>query len=298
MIKSKKFINVAAISIEILNYTSIFDKSYELIVKINNKINELSSKHRLKINLLCNNYFIGLSNILQESKTKDVFYFAADLMSFFERYNIETKIAISVGIVYNIEQLFIGNCISIANDLMKECVPKNMLIDNTVLNYVDFNQFSIEKFYYNFYVYNLHKYKIISDIIITDVDVDVNVDINSNNKYSILILDDSNVINKIMTKKLINMDLLVTTVTSTNMFYEEFNKYYFDAVILDIYLDDNIESGFEIAKYIKNTNTKVFICGMTGQEYIFDTSDFNLFIEKPWTNEKYNLFINLINSFY
>jgi DNA-binding response OmpR family regulator len=101
-----------------------------------------------------------------------------------------------------------------------------------------------------------------------------------------------------MTKKLVNMDLLVTTVTSTNMFYEEFNKYYFDAVILDIYLDDNVESGFEIAKYIKNTNTKVFICGMTGQEYIFDTSDFNLFIEKPWTNEKYNLFIKSINSFY
>lgn len=94
------------------------------------------------------------------------------------------------------------------------------------------------------------------------------------------------------------MDLLVTTITSTNMFYEEFNKYYFDAIILDIYLDDNIESGFEIAKYIKNTDKKIFICGMTGQEYIFDTSDFNLFIEKPWTNEKYNLFINSINSFY
>lgn len=204
MIKPKKFINVAAISIEILNYTDIFKKSYEIIIKINNKINELCLKHRLKKYLLCNNYFIGLSNILQESKTKDVFYFAAILMSFFEKYNIETKIAVSVGIVYSIEQLFIGNCISIANDLMKECVPKNMLIDNTGLNYVDFNQFSIEKLYYNFYVYNLHKYKIINDIIITDVDVDINSNINNsnNNKYSILILDDSNVINKIMTKKI------------------------------------------------------------------------------------------------
>jgi CheY-like chemotaxis protein len=136
-------------------------------------------------------------------------------------------------------------------------------------------------------------------------------------KLSVLIIDDSNVINKIMLKKLSSMDICVHTATSVTNSIEQQQMFYYDAVIIDIYLEPFNQSepkvpqlgkprfplsennvflpdGLTEAQRIRDCNKDIFICGMTGQEQdTFVVSDiFDLFIFKPWTNAKYKLLEN------
>ncbi len=125
------------------------------------------------------------------------------------------------------------------------------------------------------------------------------VPISNELKLSVLIIDDSNVINKIMSKKLSSMDICVHTVTSVTNLIEQQHMFYYDAVIIDIYLEplalaeNNVflPEGLTEAQRIRDCNKDIFICGMTGQEpNTFVVSDiFDLFIFKPWTNAKYKL---------
>jgi CheY-like chemotaxis protein len=56
-------------------------------------------------------------------------------------------------------------------------------------------------------------------------------------KLSVLVIDDSNVINKIMSKKLSSLDICVHTATSVTNSIEQQQMFYYDAVIIDIYLE-------------------------------------------------------------
>lgn len=118
-------------------------------------------------------------------------------------------------------------------------------------------------------------------------------------KYNIIILDDSLVINKIMSKKFMNLNTNITTVTSVDMLNRKLSCYDYDAVIIDIYLSDKTPDGYEVAKNLRNLDANIFICGMSGTDIILNDKHadlFDIYIDKPWTNAKYELFVNALAS--
>jgi two-component SAPR family response regulator len=159
--------------------------------------------------------------------------------------------------------------------------------------YLDYDRFSVETFKYSCGTYySLYDLTPNNDDIILYLQP-ANIQL----KYSVLIIDDSTVINKVMSKKLSNFDICVHTTTSVDESIKQQQMFYYDAVIIDIYLSD-ISNGLNEAQRIRDCNNDIFICGMTGQEpETFAVSDiFNLFIFKPWTNAKYNQLVRSLKG--
>ncbi len=97
-----------------------------------------------------------------------------------------------------------------------------------------------------------------------------------------------------MSKKFINLNTNITTVTSVDMLNAKLSCYDYDAVIIDIYLSDKNPDGYEVAENLRNLDANIFICGMSGTDIILNDKHadlFDIFIDKPWTNTKYELFL-------
>jgi CheY-like chemotaxis protein len=277
--------NVAVIYIEFYNCYA-FDAIYALHEKLDNMV----MKHNiLKAYATCHSY-IGLANVLSTSSNRDAFYFAANIC------NNHYKIGIAVGsIVFN-HVLFVGSCITNAIQLSTLCEPNSILIDNNSLMYLDYDRFSVETF-----KYSCGTYYSLYDLNPNNDDITLYIQpANIHLKYSVLIIDDSTVINKIMSKKLSSFDICVHTATSVDESIKQQQMFYYDAVIIDIYLSDTCDEcdGLNEAQRIRDCNKDIFICGMTGQEpETFAVSDiFNLFIFKPWTNAKYNQLVSSLKG--
>jgi CheY-like chemotaxis protein len=275
-----------------MNFSEIND--FRILESTINKINELCIIYKINTQSLYNCYFTGFANMLQESTIKNAFGFAFDVLTNYKK----AKIAISIGDVVmkqiNSVNCYIGNCITASYKLLKICDCGTVLIDNTAINFVDYNKFFVEKLFSDFNNWKLIKYNNMVDDIIDDIVV---LPLKFGWKYNIIILDDSLVINKIMYKKLLNFNTNITTVTSVYMLNEKLSCYDYDAVIIDIYLSDKNPDGYEVAKNLRNLDANIFICGMSGTDIILNDEHadlFDIFIDKPWTNAKYDLFVNAL----
>ncbi len=163
-LKPKIFANVASISIEFaeINEFRILESAY-------NKIHELCIIYKINTQSLYNCYFTGFANMLQESAIKNAFGFVFDVLTFCEK----AKIAISIGDVaikqINGVNCYIGDCITASHKLLKICDCGIVLIDNTAINFVDYNKFFVEKQFPDFNNWKLIKYNNIVDDIIDDI---------------------------------------------------------------------------------------------------------------------------------
>ena len=274
--------NVAVIYIKFYNcYT------FDAICTLHEKLDNMVIKHNILKAGATHHSYIGIANVLSTSTIKDAFYFAADIC------NDHIKIGIAVGLIVFNHVIYVGNCITNAIQLSTLCEPNSILIDNNSLMYLDYDRFSVETF-----KYSCETYYSLYDLKHNNDDITLYLQpANIHLKYSVLIIDDSTVINKVMSKKLSNFDICVHTATSVDESIKQQHMFYYDAVIIDIYLSD-ISDGLNEAQRIRDCNQDIFICGMTGQEpETFAVSDiFNLFIFKPWTNAKYNQFVSSLKG--
>lgn len=290
----RHFQNVAVIYVHFNNCND-----FDSVIALHARLDTFTIKHNILKGFLLNNAYMGVAGVFSGSSIRDAFYFAADIVSsqkpLVPLCTIHLKIGIAVGsIVFN-HSLFVGKCVTDAFYLSTLCEPDHIAIDSKSLMYLDYDRFSVEQ-----QLGSIGPFYIIYDLK-TDVD-EITLfqePISNELKLSVLIIDDSNVINKIMSKKLSSMDICVHTATSVTNSIEQQQMFYYDAVIIDIYLEplalseNNVflPEGLTEAQRIRDCNKDIFICGMTGQEpNTFVVSDiFDLFIFKPWTNAKYKL---------
>ncbi len=308
--KPKIFNQVCVIFIDIVDYTIIVKNTLDLI-KIKTMLDllfELSDKLVIKHKIFkletIGDAYVCIGGLYLDSPDfySDTLNFCIELINNLDtiinpldQNPIKIRIGIASGnILFNLSRHIrpritcIGNCMNLAARL-QSCAKPNEIIcsENFYLNYKNKNdKISFVHFLCDIKSFGLTNMYLVKnnisltksqELVVYNSIQEKKLYIDLLLKVSILIIDDSNITLKILTRLFKKFNLNITTVNCPEKSIELFNNYKFDVVITDI--DMPIINGYELAKKLNIINDKTIIIYMSAYENILTSNNENKFVD-------------------
>jgi class 3 adenylate cyclase len=315
-IKPKKFNNLFVLFADIVGFTTMVNKhkqSADSLFEIYNLLHAIFTD----FDLLCDKFaihkvetigdcYMAISGLYDENENhENIIFFALALLSIVnEKYK---DIKIRIGIAYgdcimgmlglnNTKVSFLGNCINYASRLQNFANDNSIVICEDSYELLNGGPWKFQqkradikgignKNTYDLYVTNTYHYN--------ETQNDKKIKTSEFQfKRTILIVDDSQVILKIMKNEFMNhYNINVDTCDNLQDMIDKLNHYYYDAILLDNFFDNSMKTGVEVADELR-LETKTLVCIFSGNK--LEVREPHLFIQKPWKKMDYELFLSKI----
>jgi len=317
-IKPKKFNNLFVLFADIVGFTTMVNKhkqNADSLFEIYNLLHAIFTD----FDLLCDKFaihkvetigdcYMAISGLYDENENhENIIFFALALLGIVnEKYK---DIKIRIGIAYgdcimgmlglnNTKVSFLGNCINYASRLQNFANDNSIVICEDSYELLNGGPWKFQQKQADIKgIGNKNTYELLyhSD--------NVSVTYNASDakkqhvpefqfKRTILIVDDSPVILKIMKNEFMNhYNINVDTCDNLQDMIDKLNHYYYDAILLDNFFDNSTKTGLEVAVEL-DLVANTFLCIFSGNK--LEVREPHLFIQKPWKKSDYEVFLSKI----